>query len=501
MKEILSKKFDIDKIIEGVGCIILFIWCITPFLYEFYPTSHIIERYKFILLIIIGTIGVPVFLYYILKGMEKKENRNDFVKTNFPLFLFIIYMLWTWISCLLAKNITKAFLGDGYRKEGWFMYVVYGSIFTCAFFTKSKKFKELIINTFLIVMILDIVLLNFTNRGRFFRTFLPADIKVSTFPNSNHYGYYLLLGTIISFMQCIIHKNKCLKVVYLSAYCILLHNLIINNTFGCYLALGVTLIMLIIINIIKKQKVILSIVGLSIFIIMSIFVRYNKVNIVKNNFLSLYKNYLLLKDKKEKENKILDKQDRKEEGNKILDKNDKEEEEDEILDKKDREDEEDKILAKVGSGRGRLWKYGIKFILKKPILGYGADNLGVEYASKNISQDRPHNIIIQLATTSGLIGLFLYTGAVGIIIVKGYKKINSENSTSKVYFFAIIAYFISAMFGNSTVLTSPYLYILLGFLMDENLNYKEVCNTNKNFLEEKEHNTKYYDTRKILEKG
>ena len=440
MKESLLKKYNLDKIIEKVVCTILVIWCITPFLYHLRPTALLMRKYNFILFIIIGTIGILLLTYYILKGIEKKENIKNFLRVNLPFVLFIIYMLWTWISCIFAYDINSAFVGNWYRQEGWFMYVVYGAFFTCAFFTKSKKCKEIIINVFLIVMVLDIIIINLASKGIILKLFKPSDIRVSTFDNSNHYGYYLLIGTIVSCMLFITYKNKILKTIYLIFYCILLYNLIINNTFGCYLALGVTIIMFIVISIIKKQKIILPIIGLSIYIIASIFVSYNGTKIVQKNLLGLYKNAQSLIS--------------------IFQEKAQDEKEDE---------KEDEILEDVGSGRGVLWKYGIKFILKKPILGYGPDNLEREYAMKNINQDRPHNLIIQLATTSGLIGLVLYTGAVAIIIKRGYQTMTSENTVQKVCFFSVIAYLISAMFGNSTIATSPYFFILLGFLMSENI--------------------------------
>ena len=53
----------------------------------------------------------------------------------------------------------------------------------------------------------------------------------------------------------------------------------------------------------------------------------------------------------------------------------------------------------------------------------------------------------------------------GIIIFRG---INSVSTVQKIMLFTVIAYLMSAMFGNSTILTSPYFFIFLGFLMCEN---------------------------------
>ena len=97
-----------------------------------------------------------------------------------------------------------------------------------------------------------------------------------------------------------------------------------------------------------------------------------------------------------------------------------------ILNKDDEKIE--KEFEKTGTYRMALWKYGLQFFAENPILGYGPDNLGTKYDSVGITdQDRPHNLLIQLATTSGLPGLILYVTAVGIIIIKGIKEKKGSN--------------------------------------------------------------------------
>lgn len=111
-----------------------------------------------------------------------------------------------------------------------------------------------------------------------------------------------------------------------------------------------------------------------------------------------------------------------------------------------------------------IWNYNF---LEKPILGYGAENLEAEYARYNIEQDRPHNLIIQLATTSGLPGLISYLSGIILILIRGVKKLKESNNIYLVAYFAVIAYLISAMFGNSMYYTSPYLFILLGYIFNK----------------------------------
>ena len=126
-----------------------------------------------------------------------------------------------------------------------------------------------------------------------------------------------------------------------------------------------------------------------------------------------------------------------------------------------------KDIENGGSGRIKLWKYGFQFFMQNPILGYGPENLESKYQAVGIEQDRPHNLIVQLATTSGIIGLLSYLSAIGIILIRGLKSMDLENSFLVISLACVIAYMISAMFGNSMYYTSPYFFIFLGILFQQ----------------------------------
>ena len=83
--------------------------------------------------------------------------------------------------------------------------------------------------------------------------------------------------------------------------------------------------------------------------------------------------------------------------------------------------------------------------------------------------DRPHNLLIQLATTSGIIGLLTYVGAITMMLLRGLRTMKLENDVHVISFACVLAYLISAMFGNSMYYTSPYFFIFLGILMFENI--------------------------------
>ena len=65
-------------------------------------------------------------------------------------------------------------------------------------------------------------------------------------------------------------------------------------------------------------------------------------------------------------------------------------------------------IYSIGTSRGILWKYAILKIKEKPLVGGGIECLGMFYADNKIDQDRPHNIILQIASFVGIPAAFVY---------------------------------------------------------------------------------------------
>ncbi len=415
--------------------LLLTIWIIIPILKEL---SFIETEITFVY--IIGMIGIYLFIFRIYRDFINTENKKEFFKINLPIFIFFTFMLWTFISAMFAADKELAFYGGVYRKEGYLTYLSYLGFFGLAYLLDSKKLKRALLNIFILVAVVNIIFMLLANNGCFVKVLKLNDIMQGVFHNTNHYGYYLLLVTCISSLLFVYEKNKYIKVLYLFAYTFLVYFLILNNTFGVYLAFISTLILFLFYCIHKKTKIILSAITIIIMIIMSLTVQNNGENVAISNVKSFQNDIkriaeIVIKRNKSNEN--------------IYDKNEE--------------------VDMAGSGRMKLWKYGMKFVIERPILGYGPENIWKKYQEENINQDRPHNLLIQLATTSGIPGLILYTTAICIILIRAIKTMNEKNSIHIIIFFAVVAYLISAMFGNSMYYTSPYFFILIGFLMCENI--------------------------------
>lgn len=426
------------KIKDIVIFVLLFLWMIMPILQSFQVTNQILETTNiyFILMKVIAIVGIGSASLIIYDKMKKSANKKEIIKELLPILIFILFMIWSLFSCRQAALKKQAFNGNLYRKEGYFMYINYAGYFLCAFLLENKKLRKILLNTFIItsifLMTVNRISLNiFTNN----------EIQDSVFHQFNHYGYYLMMSLICSLGLFITEKNKTLKMFYLLAYILIGYAMIYNNTFGCYLAICIFLILYAIYALIKKTDRKLIFIAIIIFTILScVTVRKGK-NLAYENL----KQFAF--DIKAVITKIMN---------------------------LDVEDEEiDKNFEDAGTYRMELWVYGIKFISKKPIIGYGPDNLRQQYLIRGIEQDRPHNLLIYLAAATGIPGMIIYITAVGIIVIKGIIRLFKKDKKGVIYLSIVITYLISSMFGNSMYYTSPYFFIFLGSLMHYNLSKKE----------------------------
>lgn len=426
---------SIERLKEILIFILLFICLILPVIRQVTHTLIFSLNNECNIIKFIGLIGIIGLVLSICINYKKNENKKEYILKILPIILFVLYMMWTLISCILSQDQYKAFYGTDTRKDGYFTYIAYAGIFSLAFSLKDVKVKKVLLNLFILIATITIALVEIRKQGFLSTLIWTKDITKGPFFNSNHYGYYLMMVASIALFLFIMEDKKVLKIVYLLIYSYFIYYLIINNTFGSYLAIFITIVMFMVVAIIKKEKRILALISIIIFAGVSICTQTAKnintqqnKNITSENIKQLSSDISKITSAKNNPNNKYE---------------------------------------EAGSGRLALWINGTKFFIESPVFGYGPENLEVKYKEVGILQDRPHNLILQLLTTSGLPGCILYMAAVGIILIRGLKNIDMKNDLLIVCLFTSIVYLISSMFGNSMYYTSPYFYIILGFLMKE----------------------------------
>ena len=443
------KKESVKKNIEILKDILIFILLLIclflPIVRQFTHNLIFLINNEYSIIKYIGLIGIIALIIFICINYKENKDQKKYLLEILPIILFIMFMLWTLISCLFSPDRHTSFFGTDMRKDGYFTYIAYAGIFSLALCLKNDRLKKILLNTLIITAISTIILVEIRNHELLESIIWTKDIAKGPFFNSNHYGYYLMMAVTIASFLFITEKNKILKLIYLFSYSFLMYYLIVNNTFGCYLAFFFTLLIFFIVALVKKEKRILSIITIGIFVVISIFTQTSK-NI---NTTSVPKNKNIASENIKQLSTDINK----------------------ITEAKTNPDNK---YQSAGSGRLELWINGIKFFAERPILGYGPENLEVKYREVGILQeDRPHNLIIQLLTTSGIPGCVFYLLALGIIIIRGLKNIDMNNTILVACLFTVIAYLVSSMFGNSMYYTSPFFYIILGVLMKEIIKVKQ----------------------------
>ena len=479
--------------------------------------TWLIYDYNMVLLIA----SILLILYYLINKMENTpkglgKSIKEFLKREWPFTILLTFICWVFISSCLAYDSYRSFIGCYNLKDGFFSFLMYGSILTTCLFIKKDniRYRNIIINTFLITasFLAVITLWNYfyltseksepsiyyyarssssgvsgsylvtygkdTSKTAFTigellfgnggiprgKNFLIVTKRVlgeehsGVFHNSNHYGYYLSICVIVAAVMAMKAKENWKRLLYLLSYATMLFMAIINNTFGAYLGIGVSLLFMFIYVLIPKMKIegedshksyltelVVCLCMIAIFADLSCFtVNQSGKNIVGENFASISSDLGLLF------------------GNQNL----TNQENDGANESANSNSSSSSEVREIGSGRGKLWVKGLELATQKPFFGYGLENIIYEYNSQfNISEGRSHNLIVQLSATTGIVGMLLYVVGIASLWIRRLKYIKSWDLYECLGMFVIVSYIISSLVGNSGFATSPYFYIFVGFVI------------------------------------
>lgn len=418
--------------LEFYSFILLLLWTISPvieYILKIY-NRRLYTHYFTSMIYIIGFLGIVFYIYSFIKSKEKFS-----IRKYIPEILLIILLIISIISTLMCESPHYSFWGGSYRKEGLLVYIMYIGFILMASRIKNDKYIKYLINSIIISAIVITILPLFKDDF----TYLEF---TNIFHNSNHYGYYLMINTMLTLCMFINSNKLFKKIIYILIYIFFLYLLIRNDTFGSYLAIITTLLFLLIYSLIKKYKILDIIIVILVFIGTSFVVSNydikigerihfdDKKGIVSNNF------FLLKKDIED----ITDK-----DGN---------------------------ISEEAGSYRIILWQEAWKYTLDHPWIGGGMEALrfyyisdkGVFYSKYN---DRPHNVTLQVSTFIGIPGAIIYLTFIIYIAISNLMIMKRDSIHIMIYSTAM-CYFLSSLLGNSMYYTSPYFMVLLGLLIGFN---------------------------------
>lgn len=397
--------------------------------------------YTITYVIYLSVIAGPVALAIYFRKL-KKDGKKFFIKEYIPMLFFVAVCVLIVISSCVNGFTSKVLLGDSYRNESIFSFLVYFiSMYFCGTLIQKEKSKKIILETFLISNFL-------INVVELFHYYIkPLDYFEHTghvepsaiFYQCNHYGYFLMLAIMIS--AGIFSLSKSIKEKAAAGFMLALNTFIlsVNTTFGCFLACLIGMFFLVIVSSIIERKInIFSILAFAAFMIITFLtgLKYHSFLQELGMFFSDIKSVMGSVN--------------------------------ESVVSIDGSEVEISAADSAGTGRWGLWRYTIGYIQEKPFLGWGIEGISdmLREASNGLN-NRPHNEYLQYAAFFGIPATVLYIIGIAVHFVKAFRNRHSFNVTSAICLVAAFTYLISAIFGNTMFYTTPYLFIFMGLATKE----------------------------------
>ena len=375
---------------------------------------------------LVGAFGEIFAVIYIISAFynKKKQSLREMLETHIWDLALVLMLVWSTLSAVFAKDNYFAIKGTTYRHDGLYTYYVYASMYVCARAVKSKKLRVWLLRVMgITVTCLSLMSIPQTSFdlmrkwGKIGENLYKYGIYSSIFYNLNHFGYILVIGLMALAGLVIIEKKVLQKILWLAMFGLDIWALILNNTFGSYVAVMFGILFLAVIMLIGDKERYKSVIAVvTVFIAVSVGMdAYN--HTLSENFGLTYK-------------------------------------------------ESTEITTNDGAGSGRigLWKQAVKYIKEKPVFGFGPEGLTDRYWDDGFTNDRPHNEFIQHAVFLGIPALAFYLVALISVFWYCIKRIRKLSPCMLAAGGIVFGYCVSAFFGNTMYYTTPYYFVFLGML-------------------------------------
>lgn len=424
---------------ENTAFVLVLLWCLLPvwsfgehvywgivgrnYLEKSFATM---EGYK-IAMQFVGSLSLVFVIFYLLGRIVMNRGQIWQKVKNEPWhFCLLAMLLWSCISTLMSDDISTSFHGTEYRFDGLKSYFFYAAMYVCAFIVANTKRKRVVCDVFTLVANLVSLLVILQDFGNpFLNQCFVGGPRMAMFYQFNHTGYFMNLGIVCVMGLYVYEKKLGLRIYYALSLAFQIFGILVNSTFGSYLGSFCALIMVLVFFVRKNGKFSINLlVPVIIFFLISAasyvgWVPTSSGQDMRVNLMELFS----------------DTQD-------ILDN---------PLDAKD-----------AGHGRMTLWQQGLKMIPRRPIFGYGPEQLDEEL-SEIMWVDRPDNEFIQHAVFLGIPGLLFYLAALVTLFIRQWIHMRKLDDITLVAAGCVVAYLVSSLFGNTMFNTVPYLYMFWAF--------------------------------------
>ena len=400
---------------------------------------------------ILGCVTLIWALYVLLKYRSRIFGREA-EKKHIWMLLFLALLCWMTLSALLAKDVRRAFEGAEYLYCGMSSYFIFSGVFICAANIRIGCHKRAILQLYCGVMTFLSLLVIIQ---ALFDTVLDLTLMpdyAAVFNQHNHFGYVLCMGILTAAGLYLLDEkaNALCKVQYLLSFTFQLYALLINNTFGSYLATLLSLPILYVFYLKSGRKLRhIQILPFVIFIVVS---AACYTGLIPSSGMLAERTSGFVRDIQDVAT-----------------------------------GSEDAIHA--GTGRGMLWKQTIDRVRQRPLFGFGPEGFYGDDAiisHDGHTQDSPHNEFLQMAGFSGIPALLLYLAGLVTLAIDRWKRLKQIEAITIIASGGVVVYLISSFFGNPVFNTTPYFFIFLGMIATNGEGDESVVSQKKSVLGKRE---------------
>lgn len=428
---------------QQAASVVLSMWVLLPLLMlpMFYIFVGDAVAMRSVFYALIQTAGVISTAFVVIQISGKLLTRNYDIRKavrHSPWhFLLLLMLAWALLSALLSDNVPKAFWGDFYYHEGFVNYCFYAAALYAATLL-PEKLKARIIKLFVWTSfaICVVFLAKYCNVGFVADFIRENEYPMAYYNGTNVFGYLLSLSVLV-LAGVVVSKTEKHRLLYCFILAFEIYTLIMNNTFGSYLAVVFALFIAVPLIWIRDGKLSLHVIlPLLVFLATNI-LYYVLMNVIGlSALIGLNFNELSLDLRRV-----------------FMDTNN---------------------AGSAGSGRFEIWRKTILAIPERPWFGYGHDQTIEIFSLGSPSYHRPHNEILQHALFLGIPAALLYVSSLFWLFIHQLKNLRQLNQTTIIAAFAVIGYFISSMFGNTTPWTTVFFFIFLAFAADQSADQSPV---------------------------
>lgn len=438
-----------EEIYEKISSILLTIWSMVPFFAIFgylfaLNAEDKLYSNKIFFRNIVEYLGIFTIIVFVILLIGKIITHKISIKDKKFVIVLLALLVWSTISAFCSNNLYTAFRGTQYRYDGLATYFIYAALFGIAIMLKDEKRRINVLRVFTMICNITcvIMVLQAYKIGNIMNVFTYE--KSSVFYNANHYAYYLTMSIMGLVGLYFFDRKKIWKYVYGISFVFQFYTMILNDTFGCYIACVVgVLFAIVMVFRSQRKKGIYVIFPLIIMAILSVL--SSKELLIRDGGNNVYQNFkYFFTDVKE-----------------IKEHSGDYNSEEKIDSDGDNYISSTEYSGRAGTGRMELWREALYRVKKRPILGYGPEGLTSEYCVK-VGNDRPHNEFIQYAAFLGIPGLLMYLTTLLMIFFSKWKNMKKMGIAGLTATGMVMGYIISSCFGNTMFYTAPFLWIMLG---------------------------------------